>query len=504
METCRLKKCWYGYNLFLAFILLVALAANAEDKPQGKPQESEQAKAITVPQESEKAKDTTITQEGEKAAAITIAQQRLQKKVSVDFRDTPIDDVLRVMAMQANIDIVKSPAVTGTVTAKLTNVPLGEALDNILAVQGYGYVATENMIRVLPRKDIIEVREKIVNKIYRINYADIKQVEIALQRFISKEGSVSASPATSNIIITDTESKIAAIDAFIKEIDRITPQILVEARIYDITHRDTLDLGVEWQAGSATTIGSTLGDNPTAGITSPYTTGTFSAPTAKTDTISTTTGALRLGFLSDDLDIDARIRAEAENINAKLLANPRILVLDNENAVFDIVREIPYKQTSTTGNTATETILFKNVGVTLTVKPHVTREGMLRLDIIPKFGVVVSTDIATHVPTVDTRSVQTIVLVKNGQTVVLGGLRKKDVAQQTNKVPLLGDLPWVGAVFRFEGEDTATSEIIVFITPRIIESPALTTIEQNAYKSTEFPLLNVQDSRAEKDAEKQK
>jgi type IV pilus assembly protein PilQ len=433
-----------------------------------------------------------------KAEVLTAIQMKMQQPVSVDFRETPIDDVLRMLAKQADVDIVKSPAVIGNVTATLTDVPLAEALDNILAAHGYGYIPTENMIRIVPRKDIIDIKEKFVNKVYRINYADVKQVEAALRKFISKDGSLSANIGTSNIIVTDAESKIAAIDSFIKEIDRITPQILVEARIYDITHQDTLDLGIEWQVGSQTTIDSTLGSNP-SGNTNPYSTGIFSALTDKT---STGTGTLRLGFLNSSTDIDIRLKAEAQNINAKLLANPRILVLDNENAVFDIVREIPYKQTSTTGNTATETIMFKNVGVTLTVKPHVTRDGMLRLDIVPKFGVIVSTAAATGVPTVDTRSVQTIVLVKDGQTVVLGGLRKKDVAQQTNKIPLLGDLPWVGAAFRFEGEDTATSEIIVFITPRIIESSVLTNTEQNAYNSTEFPLLKVQDSRAEKDAEK--
>jgi type IV pilus assembly protein PilQ len=451
-----------------------------------------------------------------KAEVLTAAQMKMQLKmqqlVSVDFRETPIDDVLRMLAKQADIDIVKSPAVIGNVTATLKNVPLSEALDNILAANGYGYVATEHMIRVMSQKDIIDIREKFVNKIYRINYADITQVEAALKKFISKDGSLSANPGTSNIIVTDTESKITAIDAFIKEIDRITPQILVEARIYDITHQDTLDLGVEWQAGRNTTFTSggnpaygtdgitALGENPT-GKVYPFNTGAFTSTTSKTQS---TTGVLRLGWLNSGIDIDVLLKAQKEKINAKLLANPRILVLDNENAIFDIVREIPYKETSTTGNTATETILFKNVGVTLTVKPHLTRDGMLRLDIVPKFGVVVSTDPATHVPTVDTRSVKTIVLVKDGQTVVLGGLRKKDVAQQTNKIPLLGDLPLVGMAFRSEGEDTTTSEIIVFITPRLIESSVLTGIEENAYKATEFPLLKVQDSRAEKDAEKQK
>jgi type IV pilus assembly protein PilQ len=440
-------------------------------------------------------------EDANKAEELTAVQRKLQQKVTIDFRETPIDDVLRMLAKQADIDIIKSPEVIGNVTATLTNIPLGEALDNILAAHGYGYIATENMIRIVPRKDMIDIREKIVNKVYRINYADVKQVEEALKKFISKDGSLSANIGTSNIIVTDTESKIAAIDAFIKEIDRITPQILVEVRIYDITHQDTLDLGVQWMAGSQTTIGDTLGSNP-SGNTYPYAIGTFNELKSKT---ADTTGTLRFGFLNSSTDIDIRLKAQAENINAKLLANPRLLVLDNENAVFDIVREIPYTEsTLVSGAGTTATILFKNVGVNLTVKPHLTRDGMLRLDIVPKFSVVVDTDATTHVPTVDSRSVKTIVLVKDGQTVVLGGLRKKDVTQLTHKIPLLGDLPWVGAAFRFEGEDTVTSEIIVFITPHVIESPVLTGIEQNAYKATEFPLLKTQDSRAEKDAEKQK
>lgn len=172
--------------------------------------------------------------------------------------------------------------------------------------------------------------------------------------------------------------------------------------------------------------------------------------------------------------------------------------------LISCVRFLYKEATSVAGAGSTQTIKFKDVGVKLTVKPHVTRDGMLRLDIKPEFSVVVSTDAATNTPTVDKRDVQTVVLVKDGQTVVLGGLRKKDVTQQTNKIPLLGDLPLVGAAFRFEGEDTTTSEIIVFITPRIIESSILTGTEQNAYKSTEFPMLKTQDSRAEKDAEKPK
>ena len=443
---------------------------------------------------------------------LTTFEQRMQKRISIDFRDTPIDDVIRAIAEQADVDIVKSPEVIGNVTTKLTDIPLEEALKNILTAHRYGYVADKNMITIMPIADILDKPEMMVSRVYRITYAEIKGVEAALKKFISSKGSISASLGTSNIIVTDTESRIKAIDTFIEEIDRITPQILVEVRIYDITSRETLDLGVEWQAGRNTTFsnsgGALLGTGGIASTsttnvsvrTDPFITGLFNNPTSETG--SSNTGVLRLGLLNSSIDIDAALKAQQETVNAKLLANPRILVLDNETALFDIVREIPYTETTVvSGGGATETVIFKNIGVRLEVTPHVTRDGMLRLHIKPEFGVLVSQHGTTGVPTVDTRKVDTITLVRDGQTVALGGLRKKDVSQQVNKIPLLGDLPLIGGLFRFEGEDTTVTELIVFITPRIVEQPVLSEDELRAYEKTEFSGPEPSLTKAEKKSE---
>jgi len=423
-----------------------------------------------------------------KKEVLTPLEQRMQKKIDVAFADTDIDVVIRAIAQEADLNVIKSPNVTGTVTATLTGVPLDEALSNILAAHGYGYVVDKNVIRVAPLEELGREEERLVSKVYRVTYADVDQVVQALTKFISGRGSISSNPGTSNIIVTDTESKIKAIDTFIAEIDRITPQILVEARVYDITSRDTLDLGVEWEAGRNTRYASAyLGDNPESGDRRPFATGQFLGDTAKTS--ADFAGNLRLGWLSGGLDIDAVIRAKCQNADAKLLANPRILVLDNETALFDIVTEIPYAEASFTSTTVTETIKFKNVGVKLEVTPHVTRDGMLRLHITPEFSVVVREEAFTtsDVPVVDTRRVDTIALVKDQQTVVIGGLRKKDVSKQINKVPLLGDLPLLGWLFRFEGEDTAITELVVFITPRIMEQPiVMSQPEQRAYEETAF------------------
>src|SRR4030043_156365 len=222
----------------------------------------------------------SIAQDAGQAAkeekVLTSVGQKMLKKISVDFRDTPIDDVIITSGKQVDLDIVKGPDVTGNVTATLTDVPLQEALEQILTAYGAGFVASENMIRIVPASQLTEETEKMVSKVYRIVYADVKEVEKVLAKAISKRGVLSANPGTSNIMITDTESKIAAIDTFVEEMDRRTTQILVEVRIYDVKDTDSLDLGVRWRAGRNTgkgvqapggeIVGSTTSDRSVDGV----------------------------------------------------------------------------------------------------------------------------------------------------------------------------------------------------------------------------------------------
>jgi type IV pilus assembly protein PilQ len=447
-----------------------------------------------------------------KMEVLTGLEQRMQKKISVDFKDTAIDDVITIMAEQADVDVIKSPKVTGTVTAKLKDVPLEEALRNILAAQGYDYVMSKNMIRVASSGEIAQEADKLVNKIYRITYADIKGVEKALSKFVSQRGSISVNPGTSNIIVTDTENKIKAIDTFIEEIDRITPQILVEARIYDITSQDKLDLGIEWNAGNRTTYYSadgatvstptaSMGTNP-SGKTDPFSTGVFTGATGKT---SGTVGAMRFGWLKNNIDIDMLVKAQQNLINAKLLANPRILVLDNEKAQIKIMSEVPYQElTQTSGGGNIGSTSFKDVGVSLEVTPHLTRDEMIRLNLKPTFSVQTSSvtfasgELTYPQPVVDKREAETTLLIRNGQTIVLGGLRKKDVNKTVNKIPLLGDIPIICYLFRFEGESTINSELVVFVTPSIVKDAGLSPLEQKQFEVTTFPGPTLEPTRAEK------
>lgn len=447
-------------------------------------------------------------QASEEKEVSTDLEQRMKKSVCVDVNDVPIDMVIRQLAEQADVNLIKSPKVTGNVTVTLTDVSLEEALRCILDMHGSDYVVGKNIIRILSRDEIPEVYERLETRTFEIKYADITEVVKALKEIVSKppEGMVSSVQGTSIVIVTDFESKIRDIEKLIEKIDRMTPQILVEARIYDITSKDKLDLGVEWQAGRDTTYGTTgitgVGTNPTSGEIDPFGTGIFSGATGKT---SGTTGALRFGWLNATVDIDVLLRAQQNYINAKLLANPRILVLDNETASIKIISELPYQELTESSMGGTMgTTAFKEVGVELVVTPHLAaRDEMIRLNLKPTFSVKVSdvtfksAGLEYPQPVVDKREADTTLLIKNGQTVVLGGLRKKEVTQQINKIPLLGDVPLLGALFRFEGEDTVISELVVFITPRIVEQPTLSETEQQQFEVTEFRGPKPVTSRAE-------
>ncbi|TSA54450.1 MAG: hypothetical protein D4R45_03995 [Planctomycetaceae bacterium] len=450
-----------------------------------------------------------------KKTVLTDLEQRMQKVVCIDVNEVPIGTVIRQLADQVNVDLIMSPKVIGNVTVSLTEVSLDEALRCILDVHGAGIIIGENVIRILSREEMPAIAERLVTQTFEITYADVAQVVKALEKFKSAQGSVSSIEGTSHIIVTDTESKVRDITNLLNTIDRITPQVLVEVRIYDITSKNNLDLGIDWYAGRRTNLNASgypvnddiiveKGGDETyiSSRTDPSLDAGFVAGTNKTE--DSTQGYLRFGLLNNSIDINAILRAEKENIDAKLLANPRILVVDNEEATFDIVTEHPYVERTITAGSTTETVKFKNVGVKLVVTPHVAGNNMLRLKIAPEFSVLVTRVVVatSNVPVVDTRKVNTIALVRDGQAVVLGGLRKKETSKQVNKVPILGDIPILGHLFRFEGEATTNTELVVFITPHIITEPVLTEEEQQALDVTEFSGPIPTKTKAEEEAGK--
>jgi len=499
------------------------------------------------------------------------AKRRLRQAITYSCTDLPIGTVLMQLAEQADIDIIKSPKVTGNVTVKVTNVPLEEALTNILAAHDFTYIATESMIRVVPIPEIVAAREQLVTRIYQITYADANDVARALSGFVSTQGEVAFNRGTKHIIVTDTEKKIKAIDKFVEQIDHITGQVLVEVRVYDITSNEGFELENDWFVGrnepltydtvyppgevtvtetgrvdnyeertdtiegldrsetsdyedtrdehtwtEATTETETTYENP-QGIRSNYRRKPFVGGSFDRDR----GGSLRFSVLNDAVAVDYVLNILHKQVEAKLLANPRILVLDNETANFDIVREIPYRELLQVARedpmSYTE---YKNIGVQLKVTPHIATNGMMKLHITPEFGVLVNQDaigvqagtirnefgmptvdnrMVLGAPTVDTRRVDTTALIRDGQTIVLGGLRQKETSKDVSKVPLLCDMPLVGGLFRSETEVVKTKELVVFITASIITEPVLTETEQMQLNASQFNVPQVGQTNLERE-----
>ncbi|MFH1369664.1 MAG: secretin N-terminal domain-containing protein [Planctomycetota bacterium] len=191
------------------------------------------------------------------AASSEPSRDWLRTPITYSCVNEPIETVLLALADQAKVDIVKSPRVTGSVTVKLTGVPLQEALTNILAAHDFTFIATSHMIRVVPLPEIVAVREPLDTRIYQISFADANEVAAALAGFVSEQGKIALNKGTSHLIVTDVESRIKVIDEFIQQIDRPTPQILVEVQIYDITTNEGFELETNWSAGRNTPLKTT-------------------------------------------------------------------------------------------------------------------------------------------------------------------------------------------------------------------------------------------------------
>ncbi len=526
-------------------------------------------------------------------------REKLKTRVKFSWVEKPIETVLMDLAEAANIDIIKSPSVTGTVTAKLTDVPIDEALTHILAISDCTYIATENMIRVIPLPPNIAMKEPQNTRLYKITYADPNEVYEALDEFKSGKGEVALLKGTSHIIVSDEEYKIKAMDDFVEQIDRITSQVLIEVRIYDVTTKEGFELDPSWHLGNKpfptdtmptpdeikviqtspessyskqkrtdmawmnvgrwvgnpypyppswdpgypdpnwVAIPSPEGNPPTAPIIERTEENWVQEP-GRTEIEQTyynpsptlfnqrrddfiggtfdrrTGGSLRISLLDNAIDLNFVLSVLHSQVDARLLANPRILVLDNETAKFEIVREFPYRELlQVTREDPMSYTDFKEVGVDLRVTPHIARDGMLRLHIEPKFSVLVSREALSvlrgtdnlgnmtyvnvlGVPVIDARRLDTKAMIRDGQTIVLGGLRKREVSKGVSKVPLLCDLPLLGGLFKSEYESEAINELIVFITAKIVTHPTLSESEQKLLGETKFTTPVLEKTRIEK------
>ncbi len=377
--------------------------------------------------------------------------------VTLSFRDADLSAVLDILARKGDLNILAGKDVRGTVTVRLVDVPFDVALNAVLNVNGYGYIKTDNIVRVLPLKELgspVETKTET----FMLSYAEAKKAKTTLKSLLSANGTIETDDRTNMLIVTDVPAKVEEVRNLIPQIDRRVQQVLIEVLILDSALRDSTDLGITWNLTDANDSVPGPEGNDSFGVILPK-------PIGGLD--------VNVGTLLDGTQLNVLVQALSENTDSRILANPKILTVDNESASIEIVEEFPYNDvTQTSSGGQLSNITFKEIGTKLEVKPQVTHDEHVILWISPEQNSLAGETI-TGVPIVDTRRAETTLVVRNHQTVVLGGLRENRRMKNLNKVPFLGDLPGVKYAFRNVSSSDQDTELLVFLTVHIVESPPL-------------------------------
>ncbi len=425
-------------------------------------------------------------------------------RLSMDFKDADVNNLLRIIAEVSGQNIVAGEEVKGKVTVRLVDVPWDRALDNILRINGLGFVREDNIIRVAKlsaiRKERDERRKELVDEmeapvaplttaILRVSYADAKKVVENLNKIKSKRGSISVDDRTASLLIQDTETNIGKMRTVLRELDQPTPQVMIEGRIVTVASEHTRSLGIQWgfqnthvdtRTGVDPFVLSQLfGDTgvslPTTGSATPIGAGpavTAGVPAAVNLPIPGPAGAIGavVGKVGDTFRLQAQLTALEEESLVRTLSSPRIMALDNEEAVIEQGEEIPFTTVDSSGRT---TVTFKKAVLSLTVTPHVTADRRIQLKVKVTDDTVGEqiTFAGGFAFSFNRNEATSSHLVDDGTTVVIGGVRKRTTRINENKVPFLGSIPVLGWLFKNRTEDLKprTAELLIFLTPTIIE-----------------------------------
>ncbi|MCE2594998.1 type IV pilus secretin PilQ family protein [Motilimonas cestriensis] len=417
------------------------------------------------------------------------------KLISFNFQDISVRTVLQILADTNGFNLVTTDSVQGNITLRLDEVPWEQALDIILKVKGLGKRMEGNVLMVASatelaakEKEQLESQKEVselaplYSEFLQINYAKAGDISRMLSSsdasLLSSRGSVSIDERTNTLLIKDTADVIDSVKRMIEILDIPVKQVLIESRMVTVTDGVQQDLGVRWGVTKATTNGSTSGSLEGTGSTSGVA-GTPAAPSladrlnVNLPVASTSAGsiAFQVAKLADGKILDLELSAlESEN-KAEIIASPRITTANQKTAYIEQGTEIPYVESASSGATS---VAFKKAVLSLNVTPHITPDNKIILDLVitqDSKGEVVATAVGQAV-SIDTQEIGTQVLVDNGETIVLGGIYQQQIKDTITKVPLLGDIPWAGALFRNTIQENSKRELLIFVTPKIITQDA--------------------------------
>jgi type IV pilus assembly protein PilQ len=425
------------------------------------------------------------------------------QKLSLNFQNIEVRSLLQVIADFTNFNIVTSDSVSGAVTLRLQDVPWDQALDIILQAKGLGMRKSGNVIWVAPKDEIaskekldleslvaVQGLEPLKTQSFQMNYAKATDVAAQLSggaaagsagangtgnsaRILSTRGSVIAEPRTNQLFVTDIPAKLEQVQQMVAKLDISVRQVLIEARIVEATDTFGKSLGVK--LGGAST-GANVGINvygspSTSGATTPnLTTSNFiNLPSTGVSGINTPAAlALSIFGASANEVLNLEISALEADGQGKTISSPRVVTADQVKALIEQGTELPYQVASSSGATS---IAFRKANLKLEVTPQITPEGNIILTLDVTNDTVGQLTPAGYA--INTKHIQTQVLVENGGTVVIGGIFTQDTSDTVAKVPFFGDLPGIGMLFRQTTKTSSKQEMLVFITPKTLSERAI-------------------------------
>ena len=435
------------------------------------------------------------------SAAQVLAQQRYTgRRIDIDLKDADIHNVLRLLADTGHVNVVTADDVTGTITIRMRNVPWDQVLDVVLQAKGLGMVRQGNLIRVAPMSQLQKERElkiaqqkqeyeltPLETRLIPISYAQADELQARAKELLSPRGSIAVDERTNVLIARDVPGNLNYIEELVRSLDTQTAQVLIEARIVEATSKYLRDVGIQW--GGDVTFGPATG-NPT-GIAFPSSAsvagGNFdnNTPTAGVSPLvrnvptpnfavnlpaavgTGSGGALGMSFGSIDNTINLGLRLSAAESSGlvRIVSAPRIMVLDNREARINQGTLIPFAQVSALGVQTT----FQEAKLQLLVRPHVTADGSVSMHVKlnrdePDFN----QTSPRGDPTILKREAETDLLVMDGHTAVIGGIYTRNTGRNLDQVPFFGDIPILGVLFQRRRASDARNELVIFITPRIV------------------------------------
>ncbi len=421
------------------------------------------------------------------------------KLISINFQDIPVRNVLQLIADYNQFNLVVSDSVEGNLTLRLDGVPWQQVLDIILQVKGLDKRVDGNVILVAP-KDELDLREKqqlekqkleqemgeLSSEIIKVNFAKASDIAEMINgegniSMLSERGSMTIDERTNSLLIRELPENIEVIREIIESLDIPVKQVQIEARIVTINEGNMDELGVRWgftSINGSHTVGGSIEKNlATIGLYDGGGDGEDGGSSVGIDDFlnvnlaATSPNATSLAFqvakLGSDTLLDLELSALQQESKAEIISSPRLITTNKKPAYIEQGTEIPYLESSSSGATS---VTFKKAVLSLKVTPQITPDNRFVLDLSvtqDRPGQVVKTGTGEAVA-IDTQRIGTQVLVNNGETVVLGGIFQHSITNSVDKVPLLGDLPLLGALFRRSYENVGKSELLIFVTPKVV------------------------------------